>query len=98
MDADGKTRLAYLFHQTNHQPFGVAGVWETWKDPEAKDDPEAAVVESCAIITTEANAVMEPVHERMPVVLSPDNYDVWLDPASTDLEKLLVPCTEDDLT
>ncbi len=53
--------------------------------------------ESCTIITTEANEVMSPIHDRMPVILSRNDYTVWLDPAAIDPGKLLTPCPADEL-
>ncbi len=56
------------------QPFGFAGLWEHW------ETGDGSVLESCTIITTDANADMQPIHNRMPVILSPGDYDLWLDP------------------
>jgi putative SOS response-associated peptidase YedK len=54
-------------------------LWERWKDPAGN------WVKSCAILTTTPNAVTATVHDRMPVVLEPDSYDLWLDPGFTDV-------------
>jgi putative SOS response-associated peptidase YedK len=62
--------------------FAFAGLWEYWEDPEGKP------IESCAIITTDANEVMQKVHNRMPVILDPKNYDEWLDRELQDPEPL----------
>jgi len=59
--------------------FGFAGLWERWKDPSGN------WVKSCTILTTTPNAVTAAVHDRMPVILNPDNYDLWLDPGFTDV-------------
>ena len=70
------------------EPFGFAGLWETWKNPEGE------LVKSCTIITTEPNALMGPIHNRMPVMLSREAETLWLDPSNTDsaeLRELLVP-------
>jgi putative SOS response-associated peptidase YedK len=72
-----------------------AGLWESWRDPEK---PEAPPIESCTIITTGPNKVMEPIHDRMPVILGPNDRDVWLDPDLTDLQYLLQPCPDDEIT
>ena len=56
------------------QPFALAGLWERWTDA------EGAVVESCTILTTTANDLMRPFHDRMPVILAPADYETWLDP------------------
>jgi putative SOS response-associated peptidase YedK len=68
-------------------PFAFAGLWESWTSPEGK------VVESCTILTTEANDVLRPIHDRMPVIIAPEDYDRWLDPATTpaDVQALLRP-------
>ncbi|MFQ5984755.1 MAG: SOS response-associated peptidase [Alphaproteobacteria bacterium] len=60
--------------------FAFAGLWERWQG--AGDE----VRESCAIITTEANEVVAPIHDRMPVILKPDDYGPWLEPAGLDRE------------
>jgi putative SOS response-associated peptidase YedK len=67
--------------------FSFAGLWECWHDPEGEE------VQSCTILTTTANEVMQPIHERMPVILGPSAEEQWLDPrASADaLRSLLVP-------
>ena len=67
-------------------PFAFAGLWESWHSPEGQH------IQSCTIITTEPNDLMAPIHNRMPVILQADVYDLWLDPAErTDLQDLLVP-------
>ncbi|MHC1699319.1 MAG: SOS response-associated peptidase [Geobacteraceae bacterium] len=59
-----------------------AGIWEHWKDPEGQ------IIETCAILTTTSNELIQPLHDRMPVILRPEAYDLWLDPATTNPEKL----------
>ena len=69
-------------------PFGFAGLWETWKSPDGQS------VKSCTIITTTANSLMEPIHNRMPVILSHEAERDWLDVTQSDtaeLRELLVP-------
>ncbi len=75
-------------------PFAFAGLWEVWR-PE--DGPE---VRSCTILTTEANDLLAPVHGRMPVILPPENYDLWLDPGVEErdpLSDLLRPYPPEDM-
>ena len=67
----------------HNQPFAMAGLWETWTDPETKQQ-----IESTTIITTQANELLEPIHERMPVILEPSHWDVWLDSEVSDVEAL----------
>ncbi len=62
----------FYIHMKDGSPFAFAGLWETWMNGEE--------LRSCAIITTDANDLMNEIHHRMPVVLHPENYGVWLDP------------------
>ena len=64
-------------------PLAFAGLWETWKSVDGE------IVESCCIITTAANSLMEPLHDRMPVILNPDQWDDWLSPKERQADKLL---------
>ena len=68
---DAKTKQPYLIHMKDDRPFAFAGLWEHW---DHGDKP----IESCTIITTEANELMRPLHDRMPVIVAPDEYDRWL--------------------
>ncbi len=70
------TKQPYHIHRPDHQPFAFAGLWDTWKH----DDQQ---IDSCTIITTAANSVMEPVHNRMPVIVPDDSFDYWLAPLSS---------------
>lgn len=68
--------------------FAMAGVWEAWKSPEGK------TLYTCSVITTGPNELMKDIHDRMPVILKPDDEKFWLDPSvidANDLNKLLVP-------
>jgi len=67
-----KTKQPYAFGMTHAQPFAFAGLWDAWKEPDGK------WLISYAIITTDANEVMQPVHNRMPVILHHRDYDRWL--------------------
>jgi putative SOS response-associated peptidase YedK len=60
------------------RPFGFAGLWERWRG----GGDEA--VESCTIVTTEANELLAPIHDRMPVIVEPDRFAEWLDPSVTE--------------
>jgi putative SOS response-associated peptidase YedK len=69
--------------------FAFAGLWDGWKNGEGQ------WVKSCSILTTSPNAVTSAIHDRMPVILNPDSYDLWLDPGMTKVEAvsdLLRPC------
>jgi putative SOS response-associated peptidase YedK len=65
-------------------PFAFAGLWETWSP---KDDPDN-IYKSCAIITTESSDSVRDIHHRMPAILKPENYEIWLDPSNQDVKKL----------
>lgn len=71
----------YYIHLADDRPFALAGLWEHW-------EREGKTLDSCSIIVTEANELMQTIHDRMPVILPPDQYDVWLDPAFADVERL----------
>ena len=75
----GSAKQPYCFEVGDGGLFAFAGVWDRWKDPSGQ------WVESCSILTTTPNAVTSPVHDRMPVILDPDSYDLWLDPGMTDV-------------
>ena len=75
-----KRKQPYFIHRLDGEPLAFAGLWELWRDKEA--GPDAPWLHSCTIITTTANETMAPVHDRMPVILSPDTATSWLqDPA-----------------
>jgi putative SOS response-associated peptidase YedK len=79
----------FYFYLKEKDVFGFAGLYEEWLDKESGE-----MLETCTIITTEANEVLEPVHDRMPVILKAENYDQWLDEKekNTDrLQNLLAP-------
>jgi putative SOS response-associated peptidase YedK len=89
----GKARHPYFFRMKDEHPFAFAGLCEHWQ----RND---AVIDSCALITTEPNSVVEPIHNRMPAILLPANYDRWLDPATEKEELLgmLSPYPADEMT
>ncbi|MEH2073127.1 MAG: SOS response-associated peptidase [Nostoc sp.] len=63
----------FYFRLQDGQPFAFAGLWERWRSPTNEE------VISCTILTTAANELLQPIHERMPVILEPQDYDLWLD-------------------
>jgi putative SOS response-associated peptidase YedK len=70
----GKAKQPYCFEVNDGELFAFAGLWDRWRDP------NGTAVETCSILTTAPNAVTAPVHDRVPVILDPDSYDLWLDP------------------
>ena len=69
----GKARQPMRILLTTGEPFAFAGLWETWTNPEGE------MIHSCTIITTTPNDVMRPIHDRMPVILRPEDEAAWLD-------------------
>ena len=86
LNTKGKPLKQPLFiRRIDGEPLAVAGLWTAWKDP---DDVESRFLHSATIVTTAANKFMEPVHNRMPVLIPKSQWDEWLDPGNDDLEKL----------
>ncbi|MHB0959871.1 MAG: SOS response-associated peptidase [Pirellulaceae bacterium] len=93
LDSPGK-KQPYYIQRCDRNPFAFAGLWETWRNE------AGAPVETCTIITTNANALTRSIHHRMPVILNHDDYASWLDPGHTDresLQSLLRPYDSADL-
>jgi putative SOS response-associated peptidase YedK len=87
---EGKQKLPFYIRRPDEQPLAFAGLWEQWHD-----------TRSCTILTTSANELMKPLHDRMPVILSANDYDVWLDRELSDPDKLSYlfdPLPSDELT
>jgi putative SOS response-associated peptidase YedK len=80
--AGSKPRQPYHIGLADGSPFAIAGLWERWSRPGAE------VIESCTLLTTEANPQISALHHRMPVILEPESYELWLDPAVRDAEPL----------
>ncbi len=90
-----KQKHPFYFRMSDDYPFAFAGLWEHWEGQDGK------VIESCTILTTEANKLVCPIHDRMPVILAPQDYDLWLAPKvqkSELLQHLLCPYPVEDMT
>jgi putative SOS response-associated peptidase YedK len=88
-----KGKQPYRIMLKDERVFAFAGLWELWKGEEE--------IESFTIIVTDANDFLKPIHDRMPVILDPKDYALWLDPdahAANDLKPLLRPCPSDKLS
>ena len=84
----------YFVRMRDERVFAFAGLWDRW------ESPDEGVIETCAILTTSANAVLAPIHDRMPVILPRTEYARWLDPALLDtdsLAPLLAPFPPEDM-
>jgi putative SOS response-associated peptidase YedK len=90
----GDKKSPFYFHMRDGEPFAVAGLWEVW---EGDGDP----LETCTLLTTEANELLAGYHDRMPVIVKPEDYDLWLDPRVKQaelLKPLLCPYPEEEMT
>ena len=77
-----KIKQPFSFEVNDGELFAFSGLWDRWRDPSGQ------WIKSCSILTTTPNAVTAAVHDRMPVILRKDNYDLWLDPGMTNVELL----------
>lgn len=103
----------FYIHRPDGQPFAFAGLWESWAHRPTELPPHASLskksiaaddgsltIESCTIVTTPANATLREIELRMPVVLAPNDYAIWLDPKTEDpatLQYLLTACGDEEL-
>ncbi len=72
----------YLIRMRSGKPFALAGLWDHWQDPNGSE------LETCSILVTDANPLIAPIHDRMPVILPPEVRDRWLDPHQQDTRAL----------
>jgi putative SOS response-associated peptidase YedK len=89
---EGDAKLPWHIRLKDGAPMVFAGLWETWKSAEGE------VIESCTILTTASNRLVAPLHDRIPVLLSPDEYRTWLERTTTDptsLKKMFQPYPAD---
>src|SRR5262249_2693790 len=89
---DGGRARPYFRRRRGGKPFAFAGLWESWTGPNGEE------METAAIITTNANRLLRAVHERMPVIVAPEAFELWLDTANVDAltaAALLAPAPED---
>jgi putative SOS response-associated peptidase YedK len=75
-----KTKQPWCIALEDGEPFAFAALWERWRP---KNEPDAEPLVTCALITTEPNATMAPIHDRMPVIVRPDDFERWLSPDSS---------------
>jgi putative SOS response-associated peptidase YedK len=80
---EGKVKTPMYIQLKDGRPFAFAGLWEVWKSP------EGSLIRTCTIITTTPNALVEKIHDRMPVILPPKAYELWLTPDELPSEKTL---------
>ena len=84
----------FAVRRENGEPLGLAGLWSSWRDPES-----AARIYTCTILTTDPNSLVARIHDRMPVILDPSDWDAWLADATPrpELRALMRPAPEESL-
>src|SRR5665213_979302 len=88
----GERKRPFFVHAKDGKPLAFAGLWESWQGPNGEE------METAAIVTTRANKALSPIHERMPVIVPPEAFDLWLDATTVDAETaaaLIAPSNED---
>jgi putative SOS response-associated peptidase YedK len=86
-----KNKVPHFITLKTNKPFAFAGLYDQWQEPDSK---KAQKIKSCTIITTKSNSFLKEIHDRMPAILSPEDYDEWLSLENTDtdlLQNLLKP-------
>lgn len=78
----GRQKQPFYFRLRDGTPFALAGLWEEWEAPGSE------IIESASVLTTEANELVRPIHDRMPVILQREDYERWLDPETRAAETL----------
>jgi len=90
-----KIKQPWFIALRDRETMAFAGLWERWRSPEGEE------LESCSIIVTDANAIMQPIHDRMPVILASEDWDAWLETDAKDavgLQGLLKPYPAEGMT
>ena len=91
---EGGMRFPNYIFLKSRQPFAFAGLWEAWISPKGEQ------ICSCTILTTKPNSLMEPIHNRMPVILDQESEALWLDPMTDNLDtlkRLLIPLPQEHM-
>ncbi len=89
---DGKAKFPFYTTPKDGSSLAMAGLWSTWRD---KSDPDAPVLITCSVLTTDAVGPIADIHHRMPMLLTPADWAAWLDPDRTDVSELLHPPADD---
>ena len=88
---EGKTKQPYYFSLKSGKPMAMAGLWESWKAP------DGSILRTVCIVTTAANEVMAPIHDRMPVIIRQENLQTWLQDSVEEIQELIKPYPAQDL-
>lgn len=82
---EGRTKQPYYFSRASGEPLAIAGLWESWRAP------DGAILRTVCLITTAANVLMEPIHERMPVIVEQEDWADWMEGPVEQANRLIVP-------
>lgn len=88
---EGRQKQPYYFSMKSGEPFALGGLWESWRAA------DGSILRTCCLITTGPNEIMLPVHDRMPVIVSPDDYEAWLTGETDDALDLVRPYPTDEM-
>jgi putative SOS response-associated peptidase YedK len=88
---EGKIKQPYYFSLKSGEPMAMAGIWESWTAP------DGGIMRTVCIITTAANALTAPVHDRMPVIIPPDNWQAWLSEPMEKIDPLVTASPDEGL-
>jgi putative SOS response-associated peptidase YedK len=89
--AEGKIKQPYYISPKDGLPMAMGGLWESWKTP------DGSILRTVCIVTVGPNAVMEPIHDRMPVIVAPDNWQSWLSGMPADVAGMVAPYRDGEL-
>jgi putative SOS response-associated peptidase YedK len=91
---EGRQKKPFYIRRQDSKPFALAGLWEHW------EAPQKPPIDSCTILTTEANKLVQPLHDRMPAILAPADFERWIDPRTSveDATSLLRPAPSEGMT
>ena len=87
--AEGKIKQPYYISPKDGQPMAMGGLWESWKTPDGD------ILRTVCIVTVGPNAVMKPIHDRMPVILPPEHWQEWLSAPMEAIQPLVASCSDD---
>ena len=89
--AEGKIKQPYYISLKSGVPAAMGGLWESWKDHEGN------ILRTVCVVTTSPNAVMTPIHDRMPVIVAPENWQSWLSGMPEEIAGLVAPYRDEEL-
>ena len=89
--AEGKIKQPYYISLKSGEPMAMGGLWESWKDKDGN------VLRTVCVVTTSPNTLMEPIHDRMPVIVAPDNWQSWLSGLPEEVAGMVAPYRDEEL-